>query len=125
MDDKKKQNRYDQIKKLRKKGGILVTSYGMITTERLNLSEIRYDVIILDEGHKAKNRNTQFRRDITNLKVKGHRLILTGPPLQNNFSELWSVFDFVQPKIFGSFEKFQNTYGSHIEKGMLKDSTER
>jgi len=35
-----------------------VTSYGMISTERLNLSEIRYDVIILDEGHKAKNKNT-------------------------------------------------------------------
>ena len=81
LDDKKKQNRYGQIRKLRKKGGILVTSYGMITTERLNLSEIRYDVIILDEGHKAKNRNTQFRRDITSLKVKGHRLILTGTPL--------------------------------------------
>ena len=106
FDDKKKDIRYDQMRTLRKKGGILVTSYGMITTEHMNLCEMRYDVIVIDEGHKAKNRNTQFRRDICSLKVKGHRVILSGTPLQNNLSELWSVFDFVQPKIFGSYERF-------------------
>lgn len=83
------------MKELRRNGGILITSYGMVTTEAMNLSDIRYDVIVVDEGHKAKNRNTQFRRDICSLKVKGHRLILSGTPLQNNLSELWSVFDFV------------------------------
>ena len=46
------------MRSLRKKGGILVTSYGMITTERMNLTDMRYDIIIVDEGHKAKNRNT-------------------------------------------------------------------
>ena len=46
------------MKNLRKKGGILITSYGMITTERINLSDMKYDLIIVDEGHKAKNRNT-------------------------------------------------------------------
>lgn len=80
-------------------------------------------MIVIDEGHKAKNKNTQFRRDITSLKVKGHRVILSGTPLQNNLSELWSVFDFVQPKIFGSFERFEREYTSKIEKGMKKDST--
>lgn len=94
------------MRSLRKKGGILITSYGMISTERDNLSEMRYDVIIVDEGHKAKNKNTQFRRDLKSLKVKGHRVILSGTPLQNNLSELWSVFDLVQPKIFGSFQRF-------------------
>ena len=58
FDDKKKANRYDQMKTLRKKGGILLTSYSMVSTERLNLSEMSYDIIIVDEGHKAKNKNT-------------------------------------------------------------------
>lgn len=124
FDNIKKANRHAQMKKLRKHGGILITSYGMISTERINLQDMRYDVIVLDEGHKAKNRNTQFRQDITSLRVKVHRLILTGTPLQNNFSELWSVFDLVQPKIFGTFERFQQTYGNAIEKGLLKDSTQ-
>lgn len=112
------------MKSLRKHGGILITSYGMVSTERLNLTDMRYDVIILDEGHKVKNKATQFRKDITSLRVKGCRLVLTGTPLQNNLNELWSVFDFVQPKIFGNYEKFQVHYGAPIEKGLLKDSSE-
>jgi SNF2 family DNA or RNA helicase len=81
FDDKKKDNRYQQMKQLRREGGILITSYGMVTTESQNLSDMRYDIIIVDEGHKAKNRNTQFRRDMCRLKVKGHRVILSGTPL--------------------------------------------
>jgi len=63
LDDKKKSERYSQIKKLRKEGGILLTSYTMVSTERINLTEVKYDVVIIDEGHKAKNKNTQFRKD--------------------------------------------------------------
>jgi SNF2 family DNA or RNA helicase len=59
------------------------------------------------------------------LRVKGHRLILTGTPLQNNLSELWSVFDFIQPKIFGSFNRFTREYAEVIERGLLKDASAR
>lgn len=109
------------MKQLRRQGGILITSYGMVSSERINLQETRYDIVVLDEGHKAKNRNTQFRRDVSGIRVKKHRMILTGTPLQNNFAELWSVFDLVQPKIFGSFESFQAIYGNTIERGLLKN----
>ena len=123
FDDKKRDQRYKQMKSLRKKGGVLITSYGMASSESMNLSDIRYDIIIIDEGHKAKNKNTQFRKDIASLKVKGHRVILTGTPLQNNLSELWSVFDIVQPKIFGTFERFQTQFANPIEKGLLKGAS--
>jgi len=49
------------MKLIRRKGGVLITSYGMVTSERINLSETRYDILIVDEGHKLKNINTQFR----------------------------------------------------------------
>ena len=58
FDDKKRSNRTDQMKSIRKKGGILVTSYGMMSSEHMNLSDTRYDVIVVDEGHKAKNKDT-------------------------------------------------------------------
>lgn len=58
LDDKKKSERYEEIRQVRKRGGILITSYGMVSTERLNLGEVRYDVVVIDEGHKAKNKNT-------------------------------------------------------------------
>jgi SNF2 family DNA or RNA helicase len=69
------------MKYIRKNGGILITSYGMLTTEIQNLTDNRYDCVVVDEGHKAKNKNTQFRKDLTSLRVKGHRLILSGTPL--------------------------------------------
>ena len=111
------------MRTLRKKGGILVTSYGMVTTEKINLSEMRYDLVVVDEGHKAKNINTELRRNLVALRVKGIRIILSGTPLQNNLSELWSVFDFVQPKIFGPFQAFQNKFVEVIQRGLLKDSS--
>jgi len=80
---------------IRKKGGVLVTSFGMVTTERINLSEIRFDIVVVDEGHKAKNINTDLRKNLVNLRVKHSRFVLSGTPLQNNLNELWSVFDFV------------------------------
>jgi SNF2 family DNA or RNA helicase len=123
FDDKKKANRTQQIKVLRKHGGVLVTSYGMVTGERINLSEIRFDVVVVDEGHRAKNINTELRRNLVNLRVKGIRLSLSGTPIQNNLSELWSVFDFVQPKIFGNFNNFQLKYTEPIEKGLLKGAS--
>ena len=72
-----------------------MSSYGMVTSERINLSEMRYDILVVDEGHKAKNINTELRKNLVALRVKGHRIVLTGTPLQNNLAELWSVFDFV------------------------------
>lgn len=125
FEDKKRSDRELQIRRLKKQGGVLVTSYGMVSSERINLSEMRYDVIVVDEGHKAKNVNTELRRNLVALRVKGHRLILTGTPLQNNLAELWSVFDFIQPKIFGSFSRFTTDFASTIERGMLKDASAR
>ena len=72
-----------------------MTSYGMVTGEKINLSEIRFDLVVVDEGHRAKNINTELRRNLVNLRVKGIRLCLSVTPIQNNLSELWSVFDFV------------------------------
>ena len=59
----------------------MISSYGMITSERLNLGELRYDIIVVDEGHKAKNINTELRKNLVQLRVKGHKLLLTGTPL--------------------------------------------
>ena len=69
------------MRTLRKRGGILVTSYGMVTTEKINLSEMRYDLVVVDEGHRAKNVNTELRRSLVALRVKGIRIVLSGTPL--------------------------------------------
>jgi SNF2 family DNA or RNA helicase len=81
FDEKKKAERQAQMKMIKKRGGVIVTSYGMVTTEKINLSEMRFDLVAVDEGHKAKNVNTNLRKDLVALRVKGIRLILSGTPL--------------------------------------------
>eukprot|EP00347_Sterkiella_histriomuscorum_P014209 403361753 len=125
FEEKKKNEREKQLKTLKKKGGVLITSYGMVTSEKINLQDMRYDIVVVDEGHKAKNINTELRRNLVALRSKGHKLLLSGTPLQNNLLELWSVFDFVQPKIFGSQDKFKKEFADPIEKGLLKDANAR
>jgi len=66
---------------MKKKGGVLITSFGMVTSERINLQEMRYDIVVVDEGHKAKNINTELRRNLVALRVKGHKVLLSGTPL--------------------------------------------
>ena len=51
-----------------------MTSFGMVTTERINLSDIRFDIIVVDEGHKAKNINTDLRRNLVELRVKNFEI---------------------------------------------------
>lgn len=53
----------------------------MVTSEKLNLSEMRYDIVVVDEGHKAKNINTDLRKNLVSLKSIKHKLVLTGTPL--------------------------------------------
>ena len=65
-----------------------------------------YDVLVMDEGHKTKNIDTELRKNSMNITVKRHRIMLTGTPLQNNLNEIWSVFDFVQKGIFGKLSDF-------------------
>jgi DNA excision repair protein ERCC-6-like len=123
LDGQKKSEREKSLKHIKKKGGILITSFGLVTTERCLLTDIRYDILIMDEGHKAKNVNTELRKNVMRLTVKYHRILLTGTPLQNNLQELWSVFDCVEPNIFGSFQNFTKEFAVPIEKGLTKDAT--
>ena len=123
LDGQKKAEREKAISRMKRKGGILITSFGLVTTERSLLTDIRYDVLIVDEGHKAKNINTELRKNMMRVTVKNHRILLTGTPLQNNLQELWSIFDCVQPGIFESFQKFTKEFAVPIEKGLTKDAS--
>lgn len=86
------------------------------------ITEFRYDVLVIDEGHKTKNIDTELRRNAMSITVKYHRILLTGTPLQNNLNEIWSVFDFVQKGILGEFKQFQRKYAEPIAKGLVTDA---
>lgn len=73
---------------------------------RPRLSCIRWSHVIVDEGHRLKNAGCKLNAEIRQYKCD-HRLLLTGTPLQNDISELWSLLNFLLPDLFNSCEDFQ------------------
>jgi SNF2 family DNA or RNA helicase len=76
--------------------------------------KITWDVMVLDEGHKAKNVATKLRKSLKAFKVRFQKIILTGTPVQNKLEEFFSIIDLAQDNIFGSFKHFKETYSLPI-----------
>jgi superfamily II DNA or RNA helicase len=85
-------------------GGIYITTYGMLL--RLNFIEnTEWDMIILDEAQAIKNPGTKQSKIVKQLKTKS-RIALTGTPVENRLSDLWSIFDFLNKGLLGSAKEF-------------------
>lgn len=86
----------------RKKAHVLVTSYGTVNSDlrRHLVSPSNWPFVILDEGHKIRNPDAQVTLVCKQIPSH-HRFILSGTPIQNNLTELWSLVDFVYPGLLG------------------------
>lgn len=75
---------------------ICVTSFESFKSDLEDLqTNMKWDVMIIDEGHKAKNVKTQLRKALKTMKVQIQKIVLTGTPVQNNLNEFWSIIDLV------------------------------
>ena len=90
-------------------GEIVLTTYGVLSTETKALSEKEWNVVCLDEAHQIKNRNTRVSAAAMALQARS-RLILTGTPLQNHLGELWNLFQFINPGLLGDWADFKARY---------------
>lgn len=66
---------------MKKHYGVVIATIGHISTDMLNVSESPYDIVVIDEGHKAKNDETYFSKKLKQLTIKRMRVILTGTPI--------------------------------------------
>lgn len=99
-----------------KDGHVLVTTYSGLQTYAPVLIPVEWGCAILDEGHKIRNPNTSITIHCKELRTP-HRLILSGTPMQNNLTELWSLFDFVFPMRLGTLVDFRNQFEFPIRQG--------
>ncbi|HEX9062213.1 MAG TPA: DEAD/DEAH box helicase, partial [Clostridia bacterium] len=84
--------------------GIFITTYGMLL--RLEwLKDNEWDMIILDEAQAIKNPGTKQTKTVKQLKARS-RIALTGTPVENRLSDLWSIFDFLNKGLLGSAKEF-------------------
>lgn len=95
---------------------LTITTYGMAVRVS-ELEQIHWDLIILDEAQAIKNPGTKRTKTIKALKAKT-RIAMTGTPIENHLSDLWSLFDFLDGGLLGSAKEFTG-----FTKGLKKDPT--
>lgn len=98
---------------------ILITSYTMIRNDVEHYKKIDLNAFILDEAQHIKNYNSKTAKTIKKLNSK-HRFALTGTPIENSLSELWSIFDFLMPGYLFNITKFKELYEKPIIKNKDK-----
>jgi superfamily II DNA or RNA helicase len=84
---------------------LLVTTYGILRRDIVQLKEIHFDYAILDESQAIKNANAQAAK-ASRLLQADHRLAMTGTPVENHLGELWSLFEFLNPGMLGRSRVF-------------------
>lgn len=95
---------------------VVVTSYALLRRDEELLKEIPWRYVILDEAQQIKNPMSATARAAKRLNST-RRLALTGTPIENRLSEIWSIFDFVSPGLLGPLDKFEERYSRPIDAG--------
>lgn len=108
---------------------IFVTSYEICMNDRKYLQKIAWKYIVVDEGHRLKNLNCKLVKELKSYN-SANRLLLTGTPLQNNLTELWSLLNFLMPEIFNDLNSFgewfdleDSNYSEGTEKKLSEEAT--
>ena len=102
---------------------VIITTYGTVRNDIEFLKEMKFDLIVLDESQNIKNVNAQTTKAVMLLDSK-YRLALSGTPIENNLGELYSLFRFLNPSMFGTLDEFNYHYANPIQKENDKEAIE-
>ncbi|MEQ3363149.1 DEAD/DEAH box helicase [Raoultibacter massiliensis] len=94
----------------------LVTSYDLLRIDSDDYERCEFFCCALDEAHYIKNHATLTTRSVKRIKAR-NRFALTGTPMENRLSELWSIFDFLMPGLLGSYMRFRERFELSIMGG--------
>ena len=98
-----------------KKRDVLVTSYSLMQQEIDLFSGKQYATVILDESQAIKNPESN-RAKAASLLQADFRMAMTGTPIENNLTELWSLFRFLNPGLLGSQKSFEDRFAVPIQR---------
>jgi SNF2 family DNA or RNA helicase len=94
---------------------LVITSYGVATRDRAALGQLTWTRVVCDEAQNIKNHATKQARAVRALPAVA-RIALTGTPVENRLSELWSIMEFTNPGLLGPAESFREKYAIPIER---------
>lgn len=94
---------------------LILTTYGTIRSDIDMFKECSFYCVILDESQVIKNAESKIFKAVKQLKGD-FRLVLTGTPIENSLTDLWSQFSFINPGMLGSLNNFKNEFVNPIER---------
>lgn len=102
---------------------LIITSYGSLKNDVEDYKKVKFSYIFVDEAQNIKNPMTLNANSVKSLKAKCC-FALTGTPVENRLTEIWSIFDFVMPGFLFDRNRFVNTYEDPIARGKDHDKLE-
>ncbi|PFP30892.1 ATP-dependent helicase [Bacillus sp. AFS073361] len=107
-----------------KDADIVLTSYGLSHIDLAEFESLIWSSIAIDEAQNIKNAQTKQSKAVRKLRGR-HHIALTGTPMENRLSELWSIFDFTNHGYLGSLGQFQKKFVIPIEKDEKKEKVQQ
>lgn len=100
---------------------LIVTSYGLMRRDILELREHKFEYVVLDEAQAIKNSSSQSAKAARLLQAR-HRLALTGTPVENHLGDLWSIFEFLNPGMLNTTGRFARSVGASVQNVRNKNA---
>lgn len=100
---------------------VVLVSYGILLQDQSMLQNVEWEYVVIDESQKIKNPQTKTYQAVEGL-TSDHRLCLTGTPIENSVTDLWSQFNFLNPGMLGTLKQFEARFGKN---GFLPENDHR
>jgi superfamily II DNA or RNA helicase len=97
--------------------GFVLTTYGTMRNDAALLAEVPWDLVVADEAQHVKNSRSAAARALRTIPSRA-RVALTGTPVENDLTELWSILDWAIPGLLGSRNAFRKVWAGPIESGL-------
>lgn len=96
---------------------VVLTTYQTLRNDIEHLSHLSFGIVVFDESQCFKNRNSQVYQSVVRLQAY-HRIALSGTPIENSLSDLWSLMNLLNPALLGNHQVFQRNYINPISQRM-------
>lgn len=93
---------------------LVITSYDVARVDFMVLGSIDWNLVVLDEAQNIKNYDTHRSKEIRNYP-KRSGIAVTGTPLENHITDIWSIYDFCFPGLLGDVKSFRSEFGDDFE----------
>jgi SNF2 family DNA or RNA helicase/uncharacterized Zn finger protein len=111
-------------KSLNKKVDIIFTTYSLVRLHNKNFLSKTWAVLVIDEAQNIKNPLTEQSKSLKNIKAD-HKIAISGTPVENRLTELWSIYDFINRGYLGDLKTFKKSFATPIERYRNKELIER